>query len=58
MQRWRSTNLLPCVICLMVSYPNFIFSNFKFQVEIILHTSCSQFNHVVDLIDLTIGCIY
>ncbi len=35
-------NLLPCGACLEVSSPNFIFSNFKFQVQIQLHNSCSQ----------------
>jgi len=34
--------LLSFVIFLKVSCPNFIFSNFKFQVEIKLHASCSQ----------------
>jgi hypothetical protein len=35
-------NMLPCVIWLKVSHPNFRYLNFKVEVEIQLHTSCKQ----------------
>ncbi len=43
-------NLLPHVTCLRVFSLNFIFSNFKFQVEILLHNNCAH----VGLVDLVI----
>jgi hypothetical protein len=51
MQRGRFVDLLPCVICLGFSRPNFIVSNFKFKVK----SSCILIirnDHVVKLVNL------
>jgi len=38
----RFVDILPCVIYLNVSHPNFRSLNFKFEIEIQLHTSYKQ----------------
>jgi hypothetical protein len=53
MQRGRFVDLILCVICLGVLFPNFIFLNFKFQVKIQLHISCPH----LGLVDLFIRCL-
>jgi hypothetical protein len=49
MQKGRHIDLLPCVISLEVSHPNFIFSNFKLKssCRLVVHN-----DHLVDLVDL------